>query len=140
MKVVAVDGHVFSYGFRPSPRKLGPRDSIFVTKTILHVDPTQPGDGSSVAGRVEELAPNVQAELEAAWSERPAWADALVDRDGMYGIDLDDGSYLVLAQLDDTTYVVGGVDPPRRRIRRFDPDGELVGEFATLREAMVTDV
>ena len=67
---------------------------------------------------------------------RPGWAGALVERDGIYGIDLEDGSYVVLAQLDDTTYVVAGVDPQRRKLRRFEPDGELVGEYSTVREAL----
>lgn len=137
VKVHAVGGHVFSYDFKPSPRKLGPRHSIVVTKTTLHVDPMKPDDGSSVAERLRELAPDVRADLEAAWSERPDWSNALVERDGVYGIDLDDGSYLVLAQLDDTTYVVAGVEPRRRKVRRFEPDGELVGEYATLKDAIL---
>lgn len=137
VKVIAVGGHVFSYHFKPSPRKLGPRASIVAVKTTLHADPMQPDDGSSLAGRLEELSPNVRAELEAAWFERPDWASALVQPDGLYGIDLDDGSYLVLAQLEDTTYVVAGVDPRRRKVRRYEPDGELVGEYATVREALL---
>jgi hypothetical protein len=137
VKVIAVDGHVFSYDFKPSPRKLGPRDSIVVTKMTLHVDPTQPDVGSSVARRLDALARSLRAELDRAWSERPGWADALVDRDGIYGIDLEDGSYLVLAQLEDTTYVVAGVDPRRPNLRRYEPSGDLAGEYRTLQEALL---
>lgn len=97
----------------------------------------QPDDGSSVVERRRELAPNVRADLEAAWSERPDWSNALVERDGVHGIDLDDGSYLVLAQLEDTTYVVAGVEPRRRKVRRFEPGGELVGEYETLKDAVL---
>jgi hypothetical protein len=87
--------------------------------------------------RLQELAPSVRADLEAAWSERPEWANALVERSGVYGIDLEDRSYLVLAQLEDTTYVVAGVDPRRGKVRRYEPTGELMGEYQTLREAIL---
>jgi hypothetical protein len=32
--------------------------------------------------------------------------------------------------------MVAGVEPRRRKVRRYEPDGELVGEYATVREAL----
>jgi hypothetical protein len=135
--VLAVDGHALIYHFRPSPRRLGARDSIVVSKTTLHADPTQPEDGSTVRRRLNELAIHVRAEVEAIWAERPAWASQVVEPEGAYGIELEDGAYLVLAQLADTTYIVVGVDPPRPGVRRYDPSGELIGEFRTVQEAIL---
>jgi hypothetical protein len=134
--VTAVHGLVAVYTFRPAPRDLGSRASILVTDTTLHVDPMKPDDGGSVRARLDELAPSIRAELEAAWAERPDWASAIVEPDGTYRIDLDDGTYLVLAQLEDTTFIVAATDPPRQVIRRYDPDGDLVGEFASVRAAV----
>ena len=42
-----------------------------------------------------------------------------------------------VAVLEDTTYVVAGVEPRRRKFRRFEPDGELVGEYVTLQDAIL---
>jgi hypothetical protein len=42
----------------------------------------------------------------------------------------------VLAQLDDTSHLLARLDPPRRGVRRFDSDGELIGEYDHLTDAM----
>ena len=61
---------------------------------------------------------------------------ALIAPDDLYSIDLDDGTYLVLAQLDDTSHLLARLDSPGPGVRRFDSDGELIGEYDHLTDAM----
>src|SRR5204863_397970 len=60
----------------------------------------------------------------------------LFGRDGLYTINLPDGDYLMLAELDDGTTLVAPIDPRRPGVRRYEPNGDLIGEFATLAEAL----
>jgi len=136
--VTAVMGHAGVYTFSPGPKQLGLRDGITVTKVTVHVDPTKPDDGSEPRRRLEGLAPGVRRELETAWSTQPNWSAALLDASGVYEITLEDGAYLVLAQLDDTTFVVAGVDPARRGVRRYEPGGDLIGEYTSVEEAIAS--
>lgn len=134
--VHAVDGHVFSYAFRPPPRALGLRHSMEVTGVRLHADPMRPDDEAPAAQLLQRLAPGIRVELERAWAERPAWARDLVEPDGVYEIELEDGSFAVVAQLPDTTFVVAGLEAPAGRVRRYEPDGTLAGEYAAVEAAI----
>ena len=131
--VSAVDGWLFMLEFRPGPRTIGSPDEIRVTRATVLVDPMIPDAGSP--SRVAELDPAVRAELEGIRGEAPEWAGSLMDSDEMYSITLDDGVFLVLAQLPDTDFLVAPIDPARPGIRRYETDGDLVAEYATVREA-----
>ena len=61
---------------------------------------------------------------------------ALAAPDDLYSIDLDDGTCLVLGQLDDTSHLVARLDPRGPGVRRFDSDGELIGEYDHLSDAI----
>ena len=91
--------------------------------------------GATTRDYLERLDPAVRADLEDAWS-RPDRSVGLIARDDLHSIDLDDGTYLVLAQLDDTSHLLARLDPPRPGVRRFDSDGELIGEYDHLTDAM----
>jgi hypothetical protein len=132
--VSAVDGWFFMLEFRPGPRKIGSADEIRVTRTTVLADPMTPE--TPAASRLDELDSAVRAELEQIQVDRPDWAAALAAPDEMYSIDLDDGIFLVLAQLPDTDFVVARIEPPGPGIRRYDTDGDLVGEYATVQEAV----
>ena len=131
----AVSGHLFQLSFSPKPRALGPRDEITAVRTTLHADPMVPDAGGTTRDYLERLDPGVRAELEDAWS-RPDRSIGLAAPDDLYSIDLEDGTYLVLAQLDDTSQLVVRLDPPGPGLRRFDSDGELIGEYDHLSDAM----
>ena len=132
--VSAVDGWLFMLEFRPGPRKIGSPDDIRVTKTTVLVDPMIPEPPAS--SRLDELHPAVRAELEQSRVEAPDWAAVLAAPEEMYSINLEDGIFLVLAQLPDTDFVVARIAPPGPGVRRYDTDGDLVGEFATVQEAV----
>jgi hypothetical protein len=70
-----------------------------------------------------------------AW-RRPDRSVGLIQREDLYSIDLDDGTYLVLARLDDTSHLFARLDPPGPGVRRFDSGGELIGEYDHLTDAM----
>ena len=127
----AVGGQLFEVRFNPKPRALGPRDQIASTRATLHADPMVPHAGATARDYLARIDPRLRAELEQAW-ERPDPSMALAVRDELYSIDLDDGAYLVLAQLEDTSFVVARLDDPGRGVRRFEPDGELIGEYGHL--------
>ena len=132
----AVRGHLFQLAFRPSPKKLGDRSAIQVTTVTIHVDPMLPDEGESVQVRLQRLDPALRSALEARWDAGSAEADGLLGPEEIYTIDLEDGTCLVLAQLEDATMLVATVDPPRSGVRRFDTDGDLVGEHPSLTEAL----
>jgi hypothetical protein len=134
--VTAVLGHVFQLAFRPSPNRLGDRSRLVTTTVMLHADPMIPDDGASTEARLAGLEPALRADLESRWADGTAEADGLLGRDEVYTIDLDDGTYLMLAQLEDTTMLVARVDPQGPGVRRFDTDGELVGEHPSLSDAL----
>jgi hypothetical protein len=131
----AVDGHLFQLRFSPKPAALGPHHGITATHTTLHADPMVREAGATTRDYLDRLDPAVRADLEDAWS-RPDRSVGLIARDHLHSIDLDDGTYLVLAQLDDTSHLLARLDPPRRGVRRFDSDGELIGEYDHLTDAM----
>jgi hypothetical protein len=137
--VYAVGGHVFSLLFKPSPRDLGSRDEIAAVDTTLHVDPMLADDGTALRQRLADLEPTLREELQRIWADRPSWAASVGAPEDLYTIDLEDGTLLVIAQLEDTTYVVAGVDPPRPGVHRYEAEGDLIGEYATVREAVVAE-
>jgi hypothetical protein len=132
--VSAVEGWLFMLEFRPGPRKIGAPDEIRVTGATVLVDPMVPDAGPT--SRVAELDPAVRAELEQIGGDKPDWAVSLADPDEMYTITLDDGVFMVIAQLPDTDFLVARVDPPGPGIRRYETDGELVAEYGTVREGV----
>lgn len=134
--VSAVDGWFFMLEFRPGPKKVGAPGEIRVTKTTVLVDPMIPAP--AVSSRLDELDPAVRSELEQGQLDQPDWASWLTEPDKAYTINLDDGVFMVLAQLPDTDFIVARVEPPGSGVRRYDTDGDLVGEFATIQEAVVT--
>jgi len=42
----------------------------------------------------------------------------------------------MLAQLDDTSFVVAPTDPPRPGVRRYGPDGDTLEDYPTIRAAL----
>jgi len=129
----AVDGWLFMLEFRPGPRKVGSTGDIEVVDATIHVDPMAPDVASS---RLVELDMSVRIELDRVHRRRPAWATTLALPGEMYTINLDDGVFLVLAQLPDTDFVVARVDPAGPGIRRYDTDGDLVGEYDSIQAAV----
>jgi hypothetical protein len=128
-----VTGHVFELDFRPSPSRLGERSSIYTTGMTLHLDPMIP-DGGSVARRLlASLDRATRAEFEAliAGGNGP-----LMGADDVYSIHLDDGEYLMLAQLADTSLVVAPIEPARPSVRRLWPDGDPIGDYPHIRAAL----
>jgi hypothetical protein len=128
-----VDGWLFMLEFRPGPRKMGSAREIEVVDATILVDPMVPDAASS---RLVELDMSVRVELDRVLRGKPAWAGTLATPGEMYTINLDDGVFMVLAQLPDTHYVVARVDPAGPRIRRYDTDGELVGEYDSIQAAV----
>lgn len=124
---------------KPSPRDLGSRDEIAAVDTTLHVDPMLADDGTALRQRLADLEPTLREELQRIWADRPSWAASVGAPEDLYTIDLEDGTFLVIAQLEDTTYVVAGVDPPRSGVHRYEAEGDLIGEYATVREAVVAE-
>jgi len=135
-----VFGHVFQLSFKPSPKTLGDRRSIVAERVTLHVDPMSPDDGASVLRRLDLLDPALRAELESIWAEAGSLSRMLSTPEELYTIDLDDGRFLVLSQLNDTSYLVAPVDPRRPGVQRYWPDGEPVREYPTVRESLTADV
>jgi hypothetical protein len=132
--VHAVNGHLFQLRFSPRPATLGPAAEITVTKATIHADPMAPDAGATTRDYLERIDPGVRAELEDVWA-RPETAAGLAKPDELYSIDLDDGAWLVLAQLDDTSFLVARLDPPGPGFRRFEPDGEIIADYDHLGDA-----
>lgn len=133
---VAVDGNLFELVFSPSPKKLGKPDAIVTTGVKLHADPMQVATADSGHPDLLLLELSLRAELDGIWRRRPAWATSVMDPNEVYLVDVDGTTYLVLAQLPDTTYVAGRIDPPVPGVVRFEPEGDHVGQYATLTEAI----
>jgi len=95
-----------------------------------------PDDGASARQRLELLDPVIRAELESIWAEAASESRLLSGPEELYTIDLDDGRYLVLSQLDDTSYLLAPVDPPQPDVRRYWPDGDPIRTYGNVREAL----
>jgi hypothetical protein len=134
VNVSAVDGWLFMLEFRPAPGEIGASRAIGVIDTTIHVDPLI-ADGR-VSTRLMDLDATVRLEIDQVLAQRPEWAVWLSDPADLYTVHLDDGEFMVLAQLPDTDFVVARVDPAGPGIHRYDTDGHLIGEFATLQEAV----
>lgn len=137
--VSAVWGQVFQLSFTPSPRRLGDQRAIIAERVALHVDPMIPDDGASTQRRLELLDPATRSELESIWAAGGSESRLLSGPDELYIIDLDEGSFLVFGQLDDTSYLVAPVDPPQPGVRRYWTDGEPIRTYSTVREALAAD-
>jgi hypothetical protein len=127
-----VRGLVFQLTFSPSPKRLGDRRSITVAGVTLHANPMLPDDGEAARRRLASMDSGTLAEYERLL----AIDRALFGSDEVYSIYLDDGEYLVLSQLEDTTYVAAPIDPPKAGVRRFWPDGDPVADYPTIRSAL----
>jgi hypothetical protein len=132
----AVDGQLFELHFAPNPKKLGKPHSIEIAGVKLHADPMQESPATAAHLDVVRLDIALRAELEAVWRDRPDWASSVADPTEVYLVHIGDTECLVLAQLPDTTYIAGRVDPPGPGVVRFEPDGDLIIEYASLREAV----
>ena len=110
----AVSGHLFQLRFSPKPAALGPRDEHHCRAHDIARRSDGRDAGATTRDYLERLDPAVRADLKDAWS-RPDRSIGLVARDHLHSIDLEDGTYLVLAQLDDTSHLVARLDPPERR-------------------------
>jgi hypothetical protein len=127
-----VRGQVFQLTFSPSPKRLGDRRAIRVTQVTLHADPMAPDDGRAALERLASLDGGTRTEYDLLTGDKAPlfWPEET------YSVHLDDGEYLVLAQLDDTTFVSAPIEPPRAGIRRFSPDGDPVGDYPTTAAAL----
>jgi hypothetical protein len=134
--VHVVQGHLFNVIFRPSPKRLGERGKITAARVRVQADPMAASVGNFADDLVARLDPEVRRELEAAWLSRASWAAQLMERDEIYSIDLDDGAYMMLSQLDDTSFVVARLDWTGPVVRKFAPDGELLGDYRSPRDAL----
>lgn len=134
VKVTAVNGWLFMLEFRPAPGKIGSSREIGVIGATIHVDPLIADE--SVSTRLADLDWTVRLELERVLAQKPEWAASLSAPGEMYTVSLDEGEFMVLAQLPDTDFVVARLDPAGPGIRRYDTDGELIGEYATVQEAL----
>lgn len=133
--VHVVMGQIFELTFTPSPKKLGDRRAIRTTGLTMHADPMVPDDGAAARQRLEALEDATRAEYETLIAAQPGKSD-LLGIDELYAIQLDDGEYLMLAQLDDTSFVVAPTHPPRPGVRRYWPDGDPNEDYATIRAAL----
>jgi hypothetical protein len=120
--------------FRPAPKKIGSPQEIGIAGATIHADPLIADD--SVSTRLADLDWTVRLELERALAEKPAWAASLSGPEDMYRVNLGDGEFMVLAQLPDSDFVVARVDPTGPGVRRYDTDGDLVGEYETVQAAI----
>ena len=134
--VFVVRGHLFQVSFKPRPRDLGTPTSIQVESVTVHVDPMVEREDPGIEQRLAELDASIRAELEAMWADGTADAAGLAGRDEVFRIGLEDGDHIVLAQFDDTTYLVAPIDPSGKGVRRYLPDGDLEGTYPDIRSAL----
>ena len=132
--VSAVDGWLFMLEFRPAPKKIGSPREIGIVGATIHADPLIADAG--VSTRLADLDWTVRLELERAFAEKPDWAASLSGPEDMYRVNLNDGEFMVLALLPDTDVVVARLDPTGPGIRRYDTDGDLIGEYETVQAAV----
>ena len=134
--VTAVKGHVFSLAWRPNANALGDPDSIVATSVTIHADPMRPDDGTGAELRFAGLDPALRADLEQAWADERPSISGLLDPDRTYEVELDDGTWLMLAELDDTTFLLARSDPSAPGLRRLHPSGDLVADYPSLADAL----
>jgi hypothetical protein len=103
-----------------------------VAGVTLHVDPMLPDDGEAARRRLASMDSGTRADYERLLADDVP----LFRSDEVYSIHLDDGEYLVLTQLEDTTYVAAPIEPSRPGVRRFWPDGDRVGDYPTIGSAL----
>jgi hypothetical protein len=127
------DGFFGLLEFKPKPKSLG--EAIVVGRVKLHADPTIPDDGAESLRRLSRLNPKISDELRRAWADQPDWAKELSPIDDLFEIELPEGTFVVLSQLPDTTFVAARADTVSPVVSRFDTDGSQVGSFTTAREA-----
>lgn len=120
--------------FRPAPGKIGSSREIGVIDATIHADPLIADD--SVSPRLADLDWTVRLELEQELAQKPERAASLSAPEDMHTVNLDDGEFMVLAQLPDTDFLVARLDPAGPGTRRHDTDGDLIGEYATVQEAV----
>ena len=131
-----VRGHVFQISFKPRPRDLGTLKAIDVTSVTVHADPMVEREDAGIEERLADLDPATRSELEAMWADGTAEAAGLARREEVFRIGLEDGDHLVIAQFEDTTYLVAPIDPPGTGVRRYSPDGDLEGTYPDVRSAI----
>lgn len=129
-----VCGHVFQIQFRPSPSEIGNSGSFGTTTVTLHTDPLEPVDGNSTADLVERIPSPLRAELEGLWASGSI--SPLLSRGEVFEFQLDDGTYVMLAQLPDTTFVAIPLDTADHVVRRFEPGGRVVGGYRSIAPAL----
>jgi hypothetical protein len=134
--VHVVLGHLFQITFKPRPKELGDVRRLRVETATVHVDPMIPAVDLGIEQRLEGLDAAVRAELDAMWADGSADRLGLSSPSEIYRAQREDGEYLLLAQLDDTTFLVAPIDPPGPGVKRFEPDGELLGEYHDVRSAL----
>jgi hypothetical protein len=134
--VFVVLRHLFQIAFTPSPKRLGQTRAIEVGGVTIHADPMLPTADDGIEECLGAMDVRLRAELASMWADGSAARFGLASKAETYRIQLDDGDHVVLAQLDDTSYLVAPIDPPRPRVRRFWPDGDLVREYPDLRSAV----
>ena len=134
--VFTVRGHTFQIPFRPSPKQMGDLDSIHATGVNLHADPLEDKAGTD-AELVERLPDRLRTELERLWSSEAS--SPLLGRNDIYEVDLDDGTYMMLAQLPDTTFAAVRLDPTEDVVHRFDTTGSVVGTYDAVQSALQAD-
>jgi len=134
--VLIVLGHLFQIAFKPSPKRLGAPRAIRVEGVTIHSDPMVRAVDAAVEDRLAAFEAGLRAELESMWADGSADRFGLASPAETYRIQLEDGDHIVLAQLDDTSYLVAPVDPPRPGVRRFWPGGELVREYPDVHAAV----
>lgn len=134
--VFVVRRYLFQIAFTPSPKRLGQPPAIEVGGVTIHADPMLTTPDAGIEDRLGAMDVRLRAELESMWADGSADGYGLASPAETYRIQLDDGDHIVLAQLDDTSYLVAPIDPPRPAVRRFWPDGELMREYPDLRSAV----
>jgi hypothetical protein len=135
-RVYVVLGHLFQITFGEKPHGLGKSAALRVGSVTIHVDPMNPAVDPGITNRLDDLDAALRAELESMWATKLADDVGLASPADTYHIQLSDGTFLVLAQLVDTSFLVAPIDPPRSGVRRYWPDGELSREYADMRSAI----
>jgi hypothetical protein len=129
-------GYLFQITFQPRPKELGDVRRLRVETATVHLDPMIRTVEVGIEQRLEGLDSAIRAELDAMWADGSADRLGLSSPSEIFRVQLEDGKYLLLAQLDDTSFLVAPIDPLRPGVKRFEPDGELLGEYQDVRSAL----
>jgi hypothetical protein len=135
-EIYLVSGHLFQIAFTSEPKHLGDPRALEVVAATIHADPMGPAVDPGITHRLDDLDTALRAELESMWATKSADDVGLASPADTYRIHLSDGTFLVLAQLGDTSFLVAPIDPPRPGVRRYWPDGELSREYPDMRSAI----